>query len=269
MTAYRYVRTGRLEARLEAGLWIVDSRDLERFESSSSSQPSRRGAARYEGASGITGRSSRLAERLCSGDEHGAWALVEEALVSGSSPAETYLDLLVPALVLIGERWSTGALSIGSEHRATYVAGRLIGRMGPRFAMRGRHSPTVLVAAPPNDRHALPVALASDLLKEHRFDVVSLGADLPPEEIAAAAKSLLKRPLAAVLLGATTSGNDAAISTTLERVRKATQPGVVIGVGGAAIADKSHATALGADLFTGHGGRNLLSAAATLRTRGR
>ena len=71
---------------------------------------------------------------MVAGDEAGAWAVLEAALASGVAPADAHMDLLVPALDSIGEQWARGVLTVADEHRASVVAQRLIGRLGPQFA---------------------------------------------------------------------------------------------------------------------------------------
>src|SRR5579884_4154223 len=168
MTAYRYVRTGRLAAEREGVQWMVDPADLARLRSRPGPAPVR-GRVRAEGP-------AKLVSRLVAGDEAGAWAVVEAALASGVEPAALHLDILVPALRSVGAAWEEGTLSVGDEHRATAVAQRLIGRLGPRFARRGRKRGTVVVGGPAGERHGLPCAIVSDLLRGAGFEVLDMGA---------------------------------------------------------------------------------------------
>jgi methanogenic corrinoid protein MtbC1 len=85
---------------------------------------------------------------MIAGDEAGAWAIVEAALASGAEAADVYLDVLLPALESVGDGWAAGRISVADEHRATVVAQRLIGRLGPRFARRGRKRGVVVLGAP-------------------------------------------------------------------------------------------------------------------------
>ncbi len=199
MTAYRYVRTGRLAAKREGARWIVDAADVEQLRAPTL-RP-RRGQARVEAR-------SRLEDRLVAGDEAGAWAVVEAGLASGMDAADVHLDLLVPALRSIGDGWEAGRLTIADEHRASAVAGRVIGRLGPRFARRGRKRGTVLVGAPANEEHALPSAILSDLLRGAGFEVIDLGADTPAESFAETARGANR--LVAVLIAITGSGHERA-----------------------------------------------------------
>ena len=66
MTAYRYVRTGRLPAERDGAHWLVDPIELERLAAQPS--PRHRGHAR-------AGAPARLAARLVAGDEAGAWSI--------------------------------------------------------------------------------------------------------------------------------------------------------------------------------------------------
>jgi|SRR5581483_7205411 len=258
MTAYRYVRTGRLPGERSGANWLVDPAALDRLGPAAPSAPRPpRGTARAEAP-------GRLAARLVAGDEAGAWHLVETALTSGLDPDEVYLDLLVPALRGVGDGWADGRLGVNDEHRASGVAVRLIGRLGPRFARRGRKRGTVVLGAPPGEEHGLPCAIVADLLRAARFDVVDLGADTPAASFAAAAAGADR--LVAVLIGATTSGRDAALRSTVRALRRRDITAPIL-VGGAAIAGADHAARLGADGWTGHDGRAVVAAVEQLTGR--
>src|SRR5579885_1000145 len=133
MTAYRYVRTGRLRATLEGASWTVDPADLAAFEKGRLTPPPPAGDRRRRQA-----RPGRLAQRMAAGDEGGSWVIIEEALASDAGPGEIYTELLVPALRHIGDAWANGTMTVADEHRASAVGLRLMGRLGPRFARRGR-----------------------------------------------------------------------------------------------------------------------------------
>ena len=128
MTAYRYVRTGRLHAAKSGGQWHVHTADLDAFADGTESEPTPRSEVYPE----------RIEGRLMAGDETGAMQLLEDAMTAGASPDEAYIDLLGPALTSVGMRWARGEISIADEHVATATAMRVISRLGPRLAKRGR-----------------------------------------------------------------------------------------------------------------------------------
>lgn len=256
MTAYRYVRTGRLAAEQEGSRWMVAAADLEDLAPASKPRVVRgQGRARAR---------SRLLDRMVAADEAGSWAVIEESLASGADPADIHLDLLVPTLQAVGDRWAAGQLSVADEHTASNVASRLIGRMGPRFARRGPKRGTVVLGAPGGEKHSLPSAILTDLLRGAGFHAVDLGADTPPASFAEAATGAQR--LVAVLIGVTTTGNDRAVRATISALRSAPIEAPVL-VGGAAVADSAHAARLHADAWTGHDARQALAAVTAVATR--
>lgn len=181
MTVYRYVRTGRLAAVREGTEWRVQTQDVDHLRNGT--EPARR---RPRGSRGAA--RARLEARLIAGDEAGAWLVVESALASGASPSEIYLLLLVPSLAAIGDRWEAGDLTVADEHRATVVAQRLVGRLGPRMARRGRKRGTIVLGAVAGEEHALPGAILADLIRGAGFDVVDLGPNTPTDSFVDAAR---------------------------------------------------------------------------------
>lgn len=223
MTAYRHVRTGRLPARLEDGQWRVRAADLDHALHPTSGSSRRRG---------IDGARGRLLDRLLAGDEPGAWSLLEEAIVGGLDPVGAHLELLVPAMTAVGDGWARGAVTIDQEHRAAAVAGRLVGRLGPRFHRPGRNRGGVVLAGAPGDHHTLPVAIAADVVRAARFAVVDLGAAVPPADLARAAANTDQ--LRAVGICASISGIEEAIAESVAAVHDVL-PAVPVYVGGAGV----------------------------------
>jgi len=246
MTAYRYLRTGRLEGTKHGSEWRVRAVDLARFEERSARSAAGTGPTTPPGARPSRRRtdwSGRTEERLVSGDEAGAWSVIDAAMSAGMGVEEVYLDMLTPALRSIGARWATGELTVADEHLAATITLRLVGRLGPRFARRGRKRGTVITAAPDGELHSLPVALFADLLRGRGFRVLDLGGDVPSDSLASTVAGTSN--LLAVSLSATTPGNDASIIDAIDSVRNVTDAPVLLG--GQAIADPAAARALGAD----------------------
>jgi len=242
MTAYRYVRTGRLPGHKVGAEWRVEPADLERFAVDQA-------AALVPPTADATTRRRRvdyhrrLVERLIAGDEHGSWAIVQSALAAGHDPAEVYLDVLAPALTAIGDGWAAGELTVAEEHQASVVVHRLIGRLGPMFTRCGRTRGSIVLGAPAGDPHSLPSALFADLLRGVGFTAIDLGADTPTAsfvDTAAGAERLI-----AVAISATAPDDDDAIVELTGRLRHSVAAPIVLG--GGAITSAAHALALGAD----------------------
>jgi excisionase family DNA binding protein len=238
MTAYRYVRLGVLPAHKVGGTWQVAAADLASFrEGAPVSPPPEPGARRR------APWATRLEARLVAGDSRGAWGVVEAALAAGADLDEIYLEVISPAMRSIGARWAEGELDISVEHRATGIAFRLLGRLGPRFARRGRSRGTVVVGAPAGERHSLPVAMLADLLRGEGWEVSDLGADLPTASFVG---SVLATPgLVAVGVSVTSPESLSSAAELIEGLHAAV-PNVPVVVGGAAVEGREHAFTLGA-----------------------
>lgn len=237
MTAYRYVRLGQLPARKESGTWRVSVSDLEAFRGPATSPPGR-GEAPW---------SERLRARMVAGDVAGAWGVVEAALTAGTEPARIYTEVLAPALTAIGEGWAEGELGIEDEHLATAVASRLVGRLGPRFARRGRPRGTVVVAMPPGERHGLGSAMLADVLRGAGFAVLDLGPDTP---VASLEATLRRLPEVSAVCVSVAYAHPDTLSAAAEMVavaRSASGPATPVLVGGGAVQSAEEASALGAD----------------------
>lgn len=243
MTAYRYVRHGMLPAVKIGGAWRVARVDFDRFQAGSppdiTDGESKRRRAPW---------SDRLEARLIAGDGRGAWGVIEMAQSSGASLDEVYIDIISPAMESIGAKWAAGKLDVAVEHRATGIAQRLIGRLGPRFARRGRTRGTIVIGAPPGERHSLPISLVADLLRGSGWEVSDLGADMPIDSFVRAA--LECDDLAAVAVSVTSPEwlESAGDLVTALKAALTDHPARVI-VGGAAIRDADHARQLGADAW--------------------
>jgi MerR family transcriptional regulator, light-induced transcriptional regulator len=243
MTAYRYVRLGVIPAEKVGGTWRVVHSDLDRFRAApvASSDGGRRRAP----------WAGRLELRLLAGDARGAWGVVEAALAAGTELDEIYLDVLAPAMRSIGVKWAAGEIDILLEHRASGIAMRIVGRLGPRFARRGRSRGAVVIGSPAGEQHSLPVALVADLVRQSGWEVSDLGADVPTPSFVSALRQIAD--VVAVGIGVTTADHlDAAIEA-IEAVRSIDRQDVLIVVGGLAVKDRDHARSLGAHAYAADG----------------
>ena len=242
MTAYRYVRLGRLPAMQEGGRWWIRPDDVERLRET----PVARGRRRHWSAATYR---PRLMARLLAGDEPGAWSVLEAAMVAGAAPQAAVLDILAPVLREVGDKWESGELSVGDEHRVTSVALRLFGRLGPRFTRRGRARGTVVLAGAPGDPHALPLAILAAVLRGAGWSVVELGADTPVPDVVAAVEAVPNGPRA-VGLSMSVSRYADTVREAIHALRAAA-PSVTVLVGGPAIRSAEMAEALDADGWAG------------------
>lgn len=185
MTAYRYIRTGRMLAEKRGGKWWVTPDDLAAVVAEGTG-PRRRAASQGDGPRHLD--VAPFTDRLVAGDTAGCWDIINDALAAGATPGQIHSQLLRSALVDVGARWRSGDLTVADEHRATSTTSRLLGQLGPLFRHRGRRRGTIVVGAFAGDPHAIPSAMMSDLLSDRRFDVIDLGANTPTESFVAVAE---------------------------------------------------------------------------------
>jgi len=254
MTAYRYVRQGRLPATWVDNSWLISDVDLAAFRSRGMpAAPAISPAPSGDGTSSTdVDWASRLLGHLTSGDETAAWSVIESALAAGVDARGCYLDVLSGAMASLGTDWGTPTEdNLVDERLATATALRLVHRLGARFSRPGRRRGTVLLGAPVGERHTLPVAIAADLIRLAGFNVLELGADVPAATFVAAAQRTPR--LVAVGISLTTaSGIDGALDI---RRRLADElPDVAVLVGGQAVANPTVAEMFGSDGWAADGG---------------
>ncbi len=264
MTAYRYVRQGRLPATRAGNVWLVAPADVEALARAGRPTATRPGtpasparpageAAAGQAATTDERRADwvgRFRGRLLAGDEVGAWTVVDQALASGFTPQGCLLDLVTTAMVDVGDGVVAGELGVAEQYVATATAQRIVARLGARFRRPGRTRGTVVTGAPAGERHALPIAIVSDLVRLAGFAVIELGADVPPEAFGLAARRA-GHPLA-VGIGVTTVDHLGAARAAIARVR-AEAPGVPVLIGGQAVRNPEVAGLLGVSVWAADG----------------
>lgn len=175
MTAYRYVRTGRLEATKKGGQWWVSPTDLASLtqRKAAPSVPRRSGGVDFEA------NTARLQRRLTAADESGAWTIINETLTSGATPVDVHNRLITPAMHNIGAAWAAGELSIAEEHQASATLTRLLGRMTSMFRHPGRRKGMIVIGSVAGEQHTLATAMLADLLADAGFEVIDMGSNTP------------------------------------------------------------------------------------------
>lgn len=241
MTAYRYVRTGRLVAERRDNHWHVPTSSIESMRAASPP-----GRHKRDNRSGHRDYPSELATLLTAGDEAEAWRLAQNALASAFTPERLYLDVLAPAMRTVGDNWEAGRVSIAEEHRASALAYRLVGRLGPSFTRRGPTRGLIVLGTPTGDRHGLATTLLADPLRGRGFAIADLGADTPAASFAEIVTN--EDRCCAAGIAVSVDVDDEVVSGTIDVIRIARAVPVLLG--GRAIADAVHARRLGADAYT-------------------
>jgi excisionase family DNA binding protein len=242
MTAYRYVRTGRLDATRVGSTWRVPRASLAALRPQAAAGRTKRGVS-----STHPQYARRLRDRLVRGDEVESWRVLEQALASAYGPEDLYLEVLGPALSRIGDDWAAGRVTVAEEHRASALVYRLTGRLGPSFVRRGRTRGVVVLGAPANDFHGLASALVGDVLRGRGFSVADLGANTPTESFVEAVTATDRLVATGIVVSVDIPDRD--LTRTISTLKKSSAAPLLLG--GLGIRDEDHARRLGADAWTG------------------
>jgi MerR family transcriptional regulator, light-induced transcriptional regulator len=147
-------------------------------------------------------------------------------------PADDVLDQVIgPLLFTIGSLWHQGQLQPANEHLASTTIRRVLTWMGEVSAPPAG-APVVIIGTPAGHVHELGAMLAATTAAGNGWRVVYLGANLPAEELARAAKQVRA---SAVALSIVYPTGDAGVADELRRLRAnlGTGMGLVVGGSGA------------------------------------
>ena len=152
------------------------------------------------------------------------------------SARELVHQVTLPLMRQVGEGWHGGRFTVAQEHMASGAVRNLLGSLvrlqSPRDSRSG-----VVFATPPGERHEIGILAAAMLAAAAGLGVIYLGADLPPEEVAEAARRTGAR---AVVLGMTGTEGAASVDAACA-VAKAMPGGVEVFVGGGGSAGRGDA----------------------------
>lgn len=246
MTVYRYVREGMLPAARVNRSWQISRADLKEFQSSKKSSNKNASKARHGGRNAADWV-DRFEARLIDGDEKGSMAVLEAAMRSGNDIRSIYLNILMPAVSRIGEKWHSGEIEIFVEHRASRIVFRLISQITPRFLRRGVDRGTIIIGAPEGDLHGLGIAIVGDLIRCEGWRISDLGANLPASEFGRAVRN--SDDLVAVCIVVTMSDALAESAKSIASMRAAGESGVKYFVSGRGVKSQGQAEKLGADYW--------------------
>lgn len=134
-------------------------------------------------------------------------------------------DVLTPLLVALGERWRAGTGSIAEEH---FFGFYLRNKLGARFhhRSRGEHGPRLLAACLPNEQHENGLLLLALSLNERGHRMVLLGANMPLEEVPAAAR---QARCDGVVLSGSLDPSPELLAVQLPRVVGASKVPIIVG----------------------------------------
>ena len=242
------LRVRRMQAHLELGLSAAQAAEAARTGVELLPEPDE--SAALVGTEMV----DKLLDAIERYDEQAANAVLDRALAALTTEA-VLVDIVIPTLRAVGERWVEGTLAIAQEHFAVHLLrGRLLGLARGWGLGIG---PLALLACPSGEQHDLPLLLFGISLRSAGWRIAFLGADTPIETIERAAAEL--QPDAVVLSAAAPEHLRAVDRDLTELARRTT-----VAIGGPGV-DPGLAERVGAVRLEG----DLATAAATFAHLGR
>ena len=169
------------------------------------------------------------------------------AVESGQEAAFILNELLLPAIGEVGDLFDKGKYFLPQLIASAEAMKLSIEYLEPFLAMgkAGEEMPTVVIATVEGDIHDIGKNLVALMLKNHGFQVVDLGKDVPREVIAGEA---IKRRAKIIALSALMTTTMQEMKRVVDYVRQE-QPDIKIMIGGAVITPE-YAREIGADGYS-------------------
>jgi MerR family transcriptional regulator, light-induced transcriptional regulator len=121
----------------------------------------------------------QLLAALLAADQVAAQSVVDRALKLGWSADGARFELITPALHEVGARWERGEIGVADEHLATSVCEWLLITLAGRLRRPRTTGRRALVGCSEGELHTLGALIVANLLSEHGWSVLFLGASTP------------------------------------------------------------------------------------------
>lgn len=168
------------------------------------------------------------------GDGRRAAEVVVGAVDGGLAIEEAYLDVLLAAQREVGRMWQDDEASVAEEHFVTTTTQRVMSILSQRATPAAPNGKTVVAAAVAGNRHDVGIRAVADFFEMAGWRAVSLGADVPAADVAAAVQFF---DADLVVLSATLATQLKALREAIESVRAVSDGKAKVLVGGLAFAD--------------------------------
>ena len=185
-----------------------------------------------------------LSAAVVGGRKEAALAALKRAVEAGEAPQKLVDEVLIPAITVVGEKFEKKEYYLPQLLQSAEAMKAAMAELEPLLLNSGSRKsdgPVFVLATVQGDIHDIGKNIFSLLLRNHGFNVIDLGKDVPAAKIAEAA---VKHHAAVV-------GLSALMTTTMPRMKevvelfKAEHLDIPIFVGGAAV-DENFAETIGA-----------------------
>ncbi len=195
---------------------------------------------------------SLLSQAIIEGKGEQTAGLTSEALNSGAKPQDIILQILQPAMSIVGEKFSSGEYFLPDMLMAARAMNNALAVLKPLLADTGM--PTlgkVVIGTVKGDIHDIGKNIVSTFLRGVGFEVVDLGEDIVDESFIEAVKENKADILGLCAMLTTTMPSMGTVIKALETA--GIRSNIKVIVGGAPIT-REYAAHIGADAYAHDGG---------------
>jgi 5-methyltetrahydrofolate--homocysteine methyltransferase len=187
----------------------------------------------------------KLHDAVLSGDTKTAVAITREAIAENLDPLGLISGTMVPAMDEVGRRYEQEEYFVPELLLAARAMKGALELLRPLLAERGaKPAGKIAIGTVKGDLHDIGKNLVASLLEGGGFEVIDLGADVPPEKFV---EAIREKGVQIVCLSALLTVTMPSMKTTIEALKEAgVRDKVKVLVGGAPITQQ-YANDIGAD----------------------
>lgn len=148
------------------------------------SEEPRPAAAPKESPLGLAGEV--FLQAILNGRRQAACNILLEALRTGHSLAEIYVEVVQTAMYQVGVLWESNRISVATEHMATAIAQFAMAQIYPLLPPAAERRGRAVVTGVEGELHQIGANMVADLLEANGWNVQFLGTNLPHGGILAA-----------------------------------------------------------------------------------
>jgi methanogenic corrinoid protein MtbC1 len=170
-------------------------------------------------------------QAILNGQRHAALRIAREALRSGLTLPQLYVDVFQTALYEVGARWEANRVTVAQEHIATAITQYVMAQiyLAPETPNNGKGS--LVLTGVEGELHNIGAVMVGDLLELAGWRVRFLGSNLPASSILSTIRETMPTHVG---ISATMLFNVAAVRQLIQAIRHEFNDRLRIFVGGAA-----------------------------------
>lgn len=197
-------------------------------------------------------RFDELYDAILNGNAKKAHAATEAALAAGAAPMQLIVEGMMPAMDEVGRLFEAEEYFVPELLLAGRAMKSAMELLRPLMAASGqKFSTTIVIGTVKGDLHDIGKNLVASMLEGSGFEVIDLGADVPPEKFVSAVQKCKPQ---VVCLSALLTVTMPAMKTTIDALQSAgLRDRVKVLVGGAPVT-MQYANEIGADGYSDNAG---------------